>query len=148
MSHYENLKPGVSKHILLLIAGVAWTIAGGMLLFRGLSFLQPQTSIDIIKALICVAFGVLFYMLMFTKISAKHILRITTMPYERPFFLAFFNAKSYLFIPLMIGTGIFLRKSGIVPIEYLSHFYLIMGTPLLLSAFRFYYAFVRFTVKK
>lgn len=146
-THFENLKPGVSKHNLLLIAGLAWTIAGGILLFRGLSFFQPQTSIDILKVLGYLSFGVVFYAVMFSKISAKHIQRITTMPSERPFILAFFNARSYLFIPIMIGTGITLRKTGIVPLDYLSGFYLIMGTPLLLSAFRFYYAYIRFDKK-
>jgi len=40
---------------------------------------------------------------------------------------------------LMISMGITLRKTGIVPLEYLSLFYVAMGTPLLMSAFRFYY---------
>lgn len=35
--------------------------------------------------------------------------------------------------------GITLRKTGIVPLEYLSVFYIMMGIPLAMSVFRFYY---------
>jgi hypothetical protein len=40
-------------------------------------------------------------------------------------------------ITFMITTGILSRKLGIVPVEYLALFYFTMGTPLLISAFKF-----------
>jgi hypothetical protein len=148
ITNFENLKPGVSKHQLLLIAAVVWTFAGAMLLFRGFSFLQPDSTQKIVVAGLCLIFGAIFYVFMFSKISAKHINRIINLPYERPFFLAFFDARSYLLIPLMIGSGIGLRISDIVPLIYLSDFYIIMGTPLFMSALRFYFVYFRRSKKK
>jgi hypothetical protein len=40
---------------------------------------------------------------------------------------------------LMISFGVTLRLSGIVPLNYLSLFYVAMGIPLFMSAIRFYY---------
>jgi len=40
---------------------------------------------------------------------------------------------------VMITAGITLRKSGIMPQEYLSMLYVTMGIPLLASSVRFYY---------
>jgi len=39
---------------------------------------------------------------------------------------------------VMMTVGITLRLSGIVPITWLSLFYISMGTPLFISAVRFY----------
>lgn len=140
---FEYLKPGVSKHTLLFIAGIAWTIAGGMLLLRAGAFLYEQSLFSVLPMLASVLGGIVFYLLLFRKISGKHISRIQTLSVERPFFLAFFKLKSYLFLPLMIGMGVLIRKTGIVPMQQLSYFYIVMGTPLILSAVRFYYSFAR-----
>lgn len=40
---------------------------------------------------------------------------------------------------MMITSGIVLRKSGIIPPQYLSILYITMGIPLLVSSIRFYY---------
>jgi len=40
---------------------------------------------------------------------------------------------------LMIGLGITMRKTGLVPFEYLTVFYVTMGIPLLVSSFKFLY---------
>lgn len=138
-SFFKTCKPGISKRYLLLVAAFVWTFAGGMLLFRGFFVLKFNSAgIDLEESGSILA-GILFYKFMFSAISSKHINRILNIQIEKPCFFSFFNWRSYLLMTLMITAGITLRLSGIVPLNYLSLFYIAMGTPLFMSAIRFYY---------
>ena len=136
---FQTCKPGIPKQYLLFVAAVIWTIAGGMLLFRGFSFLKFNTSKIIFEESCCILAGIIFYKFMFSKISFKHIHRILNIQIERPCFFSFFNWRSYFLMTIMITFGVTLRLSGIVPLNYLSLFYVAMGIPLFMSAIRFYY---------
>ena len=138
-SFFHTFKPGIPKQYLLFVAAFIWTIAGGMLLFRGLSFLKFNTSKIIIEESGSILAGIIFYKFMFSKISFKHIHRILNIQIERPCFFSFFNWRSYFLMTIMITFGVTLRLSGIVPLNYLSLFYVSMGIPLFMSAIRFYY---------
>jgi len=131
--------PHLPKRFLLLVAAIVWTFAGGMLLYRGISVLRFYNTPTVLEECGCAVAGILFYIFMFSSISLKHIQRILNLPTDRPGIFSFFNRRSYLLMALMICCGISLRMSGIVPLEYLALFYIAMGTPLLLSAVRFYY---------
>ncbi len=135
----QSLKPGIPKRYLLFVAAIAWTFAGGMLLFRGFTFMNSQTSWLWAKISVSFIGGIVFYFVLFSKISLKHIRRIVNLEYERPCAFSFFDWKSYGLMAIMISSGVLLRMSGIIPVAYLSVFYIAMGTPLFISAFRFYY---------
>jgi hypothetical protein len=139
--YLNNVIPRVSKHYLLLIAALVWTFAGGMLLYRGFTINHPLPSHWKIEFFGCTIAGLLFFMLLFNRISAKHVLRIKNLPIEHPVIFSFFNLKSYLMMFLMISMGITLRKTEVVSPEYLSFMYVTMGIPLLMSSFRFYHTF-------
>ena len=128
----------VSKRVLLLEAALVWTFAGGMLLIRGSSMLEASSGFSLFKIVGCICSGLLFFALVFTKISRKHVHRITNLLGERHYFYEFFNFRSYLMMVGMITMGILLRKSLIVPLSSLSLAYITMGIPLLFSSFRFY----------
>ncbi|MEI6053031.1 MAG: hypothetical protein WCQ44_10040 [Opitutaceae bacterium] len=134
----NTLKPSVPKRYLLFVAAVVWTFAGGMLLFRGFSVLKFNSTGILIEEAVSIILGVVFYIFMFSRISQKHIVRIQNNPLERPCVFSFFNWRSYILMSTMISFGVTLRVTGIVPIQYLSVFYVIMGTPLFLSSVRFY----------
>ena len=134
----NTLKPSVPKRYLLFVAAVVWTFAGGMLLFRGFSVLRFNSTGILIEEAVSIILGVVFYIFMFSRISLKHIVRIQNNPLERPCVFSFFNWRSYILMSTMISFGVTLRVTGIVPIQYLSVFYVIMGTPLFLSSVRFY----------
>lgn len=136
-----RLTPRVSKHYLLLVAALVWTFAGGMLLYRGFVVNKPLPSYWEVKLSLCIVAGLLFFKLLFNRISAKHVLRIKNLPIERPVIFSFFNLKSYLMMFSMITMGVTLRKTGAVSPEYLSFMYITMGIPLLMSSFRFYSTF-------
>lgn len=147
INFYEQMNrimPHVSKRYLLLVAAIVWTIAGGILLFRGLGVNHDQEAHWSVKIAFCVIGGLLFYRALFDRISSKHVRRIQSMNAERPVIFAFFNLKSYLMMFSMITLGITLRLSGLVAPVHLALVYITMGIPLLMSSFRFYYTFFNF----
>jgi hypothetical protein len=142
--NYSYLIPSVSKRYLFLVAALVWTFAGGMLLYRGFTINHPLPSHWKVEFFGCTMAGLLFFILLFNRISAKHVLRIKSLPIEYPVIFSFFNLKSYLMMFSMITIGITLRKTGAVSPEYLSFMYITMGIPLLMSSFRFYSTFFKF----
>jgi hypothetical protein len=117
---------------------MVWTFAGGMLLFKGISLYVNDPVYIWLRILISLVCGSLFYILMFSKISAKHTKRIMNLKIEKPCMFSFFNFKAYVMMAIMISVGILLRRSGIIPPFYLSILYTTMGIPLFLSSLRFY----------
>ena len=134
----NKYKPGVTKRVLLIVAGLVWTFAGGMLLIKGFQMLSDQPHNFWIKLIFSFMGGVLFFVLLFKKLSLKHIKRILFSEDEKPCAFSFFNWKGYLMMILMITTGITLRTTGVVSPDILSVLYIMMGIPLLSSALRFY----------
>jgi len=135
---FEHWKLNVSRRNLLLIAGFVWLLASGILISKGTLWVLIETNDQLCRVLGAVVFGMLFYRLLFTRISRKHIHRIITLEQENPFFLSFFNARGYLMMGGMITLGVLLRNMDFVNKDLLYTFYIGMGIPLLFSAFRFY----------
>lgn len=136
-----NLKsfiPHVGHTNLLYIASVVWFFAGGMLLYRGFMGVMIHSEFLLPKVVVALFFGFVFYNLMFKKISKKYITRIEGLKNKKNPFYAFFNLRGYLMMIFMISMGVTIRLSALVPFEYLALFYIVMGTPLLFSAFRFF----------
>ena len=143
MKFLEKIKPGVKKRTLLLIAGCAWSIAGGILISRSLSHLISVNHHLAMEIGTGIVFGSLFYLLLFARISKKHINRINLIEIDNPCFFSFFNFRSYLLMAIMISGGITLRLSGLINLEIIYTFFLCMGIPLLVSAWRFFYSYAK-----
>jgi hypothetical protein len=139
MSLILTLKPGIPKRYLLFVAGMVWTFAGGMLLFKGICIFKNYQDFLWLKITGSTIAGILFYLFLFSKISVKHIHRIFGLDNDRPCLFSFFNLKSYILMSVMITSGILLRKFEVISLNYLSVLYVTMGIPLSISAFRFYY---------
>ena len=137
----RNLNPGLPRRYLLLVAGLVWTFAGGLLFGRGSAWLLPSQDHLLLRYGIALSCGLAFFAFLFTGISRKHVDRILGLEDERPRLFSFFDRKSYIMMASMIGGGILLRASGLIPPPILYTFYVAMGTPLLLSALRFYLTF-------
>jgi len=136
----KSLKPGIPKRYLLFVAAIVWTFAGGILLFRGYGMMLLNPEWIWLKTILSIIAGLLFYAKMFSAISSKHIARIKEIKHERPCFFSFFNWKGYTMMVPMMTLGVLLRTTGIVSPIYLSVGYIVMGTPLLISSFRFYFS--------
>jgi hypothetical protein len=132
-----NLK--VSKRFLLFEAALVWTFAGGMLLFRGNTYLDTSAGFPYLSIEASITCGLIFFMLLFLKISRSHIRRISQLPGDSHRLYEFFSFRSYLMMVGMISLGIFLRKSSMIPLSTLALAYITMGIPLLLSSVLFYY---------
>ena len=139
MNLLQKYKPSVSKHNLLFIAGLAWTTAGGILAGRGLSYLVEYGQYLGWRLAGGLVFGMIFYVLLFAKISRKHIKRIHGLNIPYPCAFSFFNLRGYLMMAVMITGGIMLRRFDVINKEWLYNFYVTMGVPLLVSASRFFY---------
>jgi len=144
MNILQTFKPAVPKRYLLLVAGMVWTIAGCILFLRGTFYLVGNANYLGLRFLIGIVGGLIFYYFMFSRISLKYITRIKSIDIVRPCLFSFFNFKSYVLMIVMITGGILLRKFDVINHNLLYNFYLLMGTPLLLSAARFYYAWWKY----
>ena len=141
MNLLQTLTPRLPRRYLLFIAAVFWTFAGGMLLYRGMLLIMRPEHYRWFRLMISIIGGILFYRFLFSGISRKHTQRILGLPLEKPCLFSFFNMKSYFMMAIMITAGITLRKLDIINHEILYTFYLTMGIPLLVSAFRFFAGF-------
>ena len=139
----KKLKPGVPKRHLLLVATAAWSVAGGFLLFRGIRML-PETTWLWLKIPLAVIAGLIFFHLFFLRVSLKHITRIRSLEILRPCIFSFFDWKSYLLMAIMITSGVLIRKSGWIDLQWISLFFITMSAPLLLSAVRFFRAWRKY----
>jgi len=140
----KNLKPGIPKRHLLLVATAVWLFAGGFLLYRGIRMIPSGSSTLWLKLLIAVIAGLLLFHLLFLRISLRHITRIRSLEILRPCVFSFFDWKSYLLMAVMISAGILVRKSGWIDQQWISLFFITMATPLLLSAVRFFRAWGKY----
>lgn len=139
MTFLQKLKPTTSKRYLLFLAALAWTVAGSFLLGKAALLFYASTHYFGLPIFFSSLGGLLFYLLLFSKLSVKHTQRILAMKNETPCFFSFFSLKSYVLMIVMIISGVLLRKSGFLSSDYLALVYLTMGIPLFLSSIRFYY---------
>ena len=135
---FRNLRPGVSKRTLFLIAGIVWTFAGGMLLYRGILMMMGKGGFYFIQFAFSALGGILFYILLFSKISVRYVEHIRSIPHEKPSAFSFFDRKGYFMMLGMITLGVSLRISGLVPASIMSIVYVTMGIPLAISSYNFY----------
>lgn len=142
MQLIRSLTPRVPKRSLLVIAAMAWIFAASMLLTRGFLLSGKIRHSHWLSIFLSITAGVLFYLVLFSKISSGHVNRIISLENERPSVFSFFSLKSYILMTLMISGGIFLRKSGIVFSGTLSIVYITMGVPLFISSLRFFYNWI------
>ncbi len=134
----------VTKRILLFEAAIIWTFAGTMLLVKGSTMLEASSGFSWLRIISCIISGLIFFLLIFSRLSQKHIKRISNLDGDHHWFYEFFNTRSYLMMLSMILLGVILRTTSVVPMAFLSLAYITMGIPLLFSSFRFYYSWIRY----
>jgi hypothetical protein len=124
----------VPSKSLLLVAAAVWLAAGFSVCSVGISAVTGWS------AAVFAGFAVVYvlFLVMFIRISNKHIHRIRSYTEELTSAFKFFDAKSYILIAVMIGLGVAVRLSGLVPDPTIASFYSGLGLALLTSAV--YYA--------
>ncbi len=129
------------RRYLFALAGLFWTIAGGILCFRGFIWLQSlESSIGGIMGVGSIILAAVVYIFGFSKIVRKNIERIHRLP-DRASIFAFTPLRGYMMILLMMTIGFTLRNSSL-PKYYLIVPYLGMGGVLLIGSIKFYLQFI------
>lgn len=137
----------VKKRTLLAVAGVVWLLAGfnvarlGVISYRTL---PAVTAVPVLlSVLVFCAFGAMFF-----SMSLKHGKRIRGYREERRPIWHFFDLKAYIIMAVMMGGGIWLRSSGLVPDVFIAVFYTGLGCALALAGVMFFVLFFCFPTEK
>jgi hypothetical protein len=136
----ERFNPAVPRRFLYALAGLLWTVAGGLLCVRGAIWLQDlQLPVIASVEAAAIAIAAAGYVFLFSGVVRNNIARIGRLP-DRACVFAFTAPRGYIMIAVMMTAGISLRTSSI-PHYYLSLPYSAMGGVLLTGSVGFYRKF-------
>lgn len=137
----------VKKGTLLLLASVVWLIAGFNVLKIGIETYANYLSV--INFLLSILVFLIFWFMVFHKLTIKHTQRICNYTKDRQFILNFFDLKSFLIMAFMISGGLIIRKFSLLPDRFIAVFYTGLGSALFLAGVLFgYNYFERRKLKK
>ncbi len=136
----------VKKYNLLLIASLVWLIAGFNVLKIGVTTYSGYTTI-LNFGLSAVVF-VLFWFMVFYKLTKKHTNRICAYTEEKQFFLNFFDVKSFITMIFMMSFGITARKINLFPDRFIAVFYTGLGTALFMAGLLFCLNYIKIKNKE
>ncbi|MVM55761.1 hypothetical protein B5F44_11085 [Gordonibacter urolithinfaciens] len=128
----------ISTDKLMLVAGIVWAIAGANIANIGLTAYQHDWGWVIWALLVGSAvIFVLFHSRIFQKMVGKHAKRIGGYEEAKTNILKFFDKKGYIMMAIMMGGGIGLRMSGLVPDWFIAFFYTGLGIALTVAGLTF-----------
>ena len=133
----------VPKNSLMLIAGLVWCVAGAMVCLVGLPLELRLAPSELILLPLAVAIFLAFYFLVFSRLVRRHTLRIRARSEDRLPVWQFFNASSWAVMAVMMGGGMALRFSHLIPDWAIAFFYSGLGVALFLCGVRFLGVFAR-----
>jgi hypothetical protein len=133
----------VPKNRLILVAGLVWCLAGAMVCFVGLPLEIRLAPEHLLLVPLAVLIFLAFDNLVFSRLVRKHTHRIRSESRDRLPIWRFFNASSWAVMAVMMGGGMTLRLSHLVPDWAIAFFYSGLGVALLLAGLRFVVLFAR-----
>ena len=133
----------IPKNQLMLIAGLVWCAAGAMVCMIGLPLELGLAPAHLILIPLAGATFLAFYFLVFSRLVRKHTSRVRARVEDRLPFWHFFNASSWAVMAVMMGGGLALRLSYLMPDWMIAFFYSGLGVALFLCGVRFLGVFAR-----
>ena len=133
----------IPKNHLMLIAGLVWCAAGAMVCVIGLPLEFGLAPSHLILLPLAAVIFLVFYFFVFSRLVRKHTGRIRARAEDRLPFWHFFNASSWVVMAVMMGGGMALRFSHLVPDWMIAFFYSGLGLALFLCGVRFLGIFAR-----
>ncbi len=133
----------IPKNQLMLIAGLVWCAAGAMVSVIGLPLELGLAPSNLVLVPLALAIFVAFYFLVFSRLVRKHTGRIRARSEDRLPFWHFFNASSWAVMAVMMGGGMALRLSHVMPDWMIAFFYSGLGVALFLCGVQFLGVFAR-----
>ena len=134
----------VKKHHLVFFACVVWMIAGFNVLKIGIESYNKYRTI--LNYGLTILVFLVFWFMVFYKLTVKHTTRIQGYEEEKQFFYKFFDLKSFFIMAFMISFGIIIRTFHLLPERFIAVFYTGIGAALFLAGVLF--GFNYFTVLK
>jgi hypothetical protein len=131
------------KNHLMLVAGIVWCAAGAMVSIVGLPLELRLAPSHLVLLPLAGTIFLAFYFLVFSRLVSKHTSRIRERTEDRLPFWNFFNASSWAVMALMMGGGMALRFSHLMPDWVIAFFYSGLGVALFLCGLRFMRVFAR-----
>lgn len=128
--------PKVKTEKLLIIAAVVWLFAGLNILRLGLISIVETELVAVLLA-VGIAVTFLLFHMMFSKLVGKQSTRIRNYANTHTCAFAFFDAKGYIMMAIMMGGGIALREMGIIPAWVVAFLYTGIGSALALAGIGF-----------
>ncbi|MEG0079872.1 MULTISPECIES: hypothetical protein [Enterococcus] len=125
----------IKKLYLLLLASVVWMIAGCNVLKIGIETYSGYVTV--LNALLSLLVFLIFWLLIFSKLAAKHTVRIVNYKEEKQFFLKFFDVKSFIIMAVMIIGGVTICAFNLLPDRFIAFFYTGLGAALFLAGILF-----------
>ena len=133
----------IPKNHLMLIAGLLWCAAGAMVCMIGLPLELGLAPSHLVLLPLAAAIFLAFYFFVFSRLVRKHAGRPRARAEDRLPFWHFFNASSWAVMAVMMGGGLALRLSHLVPDRMIAFFYSGLGVALFLCGVRFLSVFAR-----
>ncbi len=133
----------VRKNTLMLIAGLVWCAAGASVFRIGIRLLWPLGELRVDLDALALLVFLLFYFLVFMRLVRRHAARLRNEPASHLPVWAFFDARSYAVMAVMMGGGIWLRRSNAVPSSMIAFFYSGLGAALFSAGTHFFAAYRR-----
>ena len=131
------MKYGVNKQILLITAGTVWIIAGANILRIGIVTWLNSSQEWMFKIGEATVVFLLFFILIFRRLSYKHTRRIEEKKETRNCPFSFFDVKSWIVMIFMISLGITIRSLRLLPDSFISVFYTGLSIALILTGILF-----------
>lgn len=123
----------VKKENLLIIASLVWLAAGFNILRIGIK--SYTGYVTILNLFLSAVVFLIFWFMVFYKLTVKHTDRIQKYEEELQFFLKFFDIKSFCIMAFMMIFGISIRSFNLAPDVFIAVFYTGLGTALFGPAF-------------
>ena len=133
----RRFTPRAGARVQLFSAAAMWAVGASILLIRGVGFLHDNWFAALLA--LAAAIGVIKSRYLLDRVARKAVLRIHER--GRACYFGFFSWKSWLFVIVMMGGGILLRRSGL-PKDVLAVLYVGVGTGLALADRIFWQALV------
>ncbi len=133
----RRFTPRAGQRVQLFSAAAMWAVGATILLIRGVGFLHDNWFAALLA--LAVALGVIKSRYLLDRVARKAVLRIHAR--GRACYFGFFSWKSWMFVIVMMGGGILLRRSGL-PRDFLAVLYVGVGTGLALADRIFWQALI------
>lgn len=133
----------VPKNTLMLIAGIVWCIAGAMVSIVGLPLEVELLPGHVLLLPLAAMIFLIFYRFVFSRLVHKHTHRIRAREEAHLPFWHFFSPSSWVIMAIMMGGGMALRASHVMPDWFIAFFYTGLGIALFISGVRFLRVFAR-----